>query len=128
MPLSEHEQKILAQLEESLSKQDPRFAKSVRETNVYAHSLRQIRWSVAAFVLGLVVLVAFFSQVILLGVVGVAIMFGAAVVIERNVRRIGKASLRDIARSRSGESIADGVTQRSANFKEWLARQRQRGQ
>jgi len=128
MPLSEHEQKILAQLEESLSKQDPRFAKSVRETNVYAHSLRQIRWSVAAFILGLVVLVAFFSHVILLGVVGVAIMFGAAVVIERNVRRIGKASLRDIARSRSGESIADGVTQRSASFKDWLARQRQRGQ
>ena len=37
MPLSEHEQKILAELEESLSKQDPRFAKNVRETNVYSH-------------------------------------------------------------------------------------------
>ena len=64
MPLSEHEQKILAQLEESLSKQDPRFAKSVRETNIYAHSLRQIRWSAVAFVIGLVVLVAFFSQIL----------------------------------------------------------------
>ena len=36
MPLSEHEQRILAELEESLSKQDPRFAKNVRETNVCA--------------------------------------------------------------------------------------------
>jgi hypothetical protein len=127
MPLSEHEQKILAQLEESLSKQDPRFAKSVRETNIYAHSLRQIRWSLLAFVTGLVILVAFFSQVILVGVVGVAIMFGAAVVIERNIRRIGKASLRDVARSRSGESLADGVAQRAAGFREWFFRQRPRG-
>jgi len=128
MPLSEHEQKILAQLEESLSKQDPRFAKSVRETNIYAHSLRQIRWSAVAFVIGLVVLVAFFSQILLVGVLGVAIMFTSAVVIERNVRRMGKASLRDIARSRSGESIADGVTQRTTSLKDWFARQRRRGQ
>ena len=127
MPLSEHEQKILAELEESLSKQDPKFAKSVRETNIYAHSLRQIRWSLVAFVAGLVILVAFFSQVTLVGVVGVAIMFAAAVVIERNIRRIGKASLRDVARSRSGESLTDGVAQRAAGFREWFFRQRPRG-
>jgi hypothetical protein len=35
MPLSEHEQRILAELEESLSKQDPRFAKNVaRPTSI----------------------------------------------------------------------------------------------
>lgn len=128
MPLSDHEQKILAEMEESLSKQDPHFVKSVRVTNIYAHSLRQIRWSAAAFLLGLVILIVFFSQVILLGVVGVAIMFAAAVIIERNVRRIGKASLRDLARVRSGESAADGVAQRTAGLKDWFGRQRRRGQ
>ena len=45
MPLSEHEQKILAELEESLSKQDPRFAKNVRDTNVYSHGTRRVRWA-----------------------------------------------------------------------------------
>ncbi len=44
MPLSEHEQRILAELEESLSKEDPRFAKNVRETNIYSHSGRRVRW------------------------------------------------------------------------------------
>jgi len=56
MPLSEHEQKILAELEESLSKQDPRFAKNVRETNVYSHGGRRVRWGILGFV------VAFWSS------------------------------------------------------------------
>jgi len=48
--LSEHEQRILAELEESLSKQDPRFAKNVRETNVYSHGGRRVRWGIAGFI------------------------------------------------------------------------------
>ena len=75
MPLSEHEQRILAELEDSLSKQDHRFAKSVRETNVYAHGGRRVRWGVAGFIAGLLVLIFFFSDSILLGLVGVALMF-----------------------------------------------------
>jgi hypothetical protein len=103
MPLSDHEQKILAELEESLSKADPRFAKSVRETNVYSHSLRQVRWAVLGFLVGLVVLIAFFAQYIAVGVAGVALMFVSAVVIERNLRRIGRASWRDITRPSTGD-------------------------
>ena len=34
MPLSDHEQRILAELEESLSKQDPRFAERVANESV----------------------------------------------------------------------------------------------
>ena len=67
MPLSEHEQRILAELEESLSKQDPRFAKNVRETNIYSHSGRRVRWGVAGFIVGLAVLILFFSDSVLLG-------------------------------------------------------------
>ena len=61
MPLSEHEQRILAELEESLSKQDPRFAKNVRETNVYSHGGRRVRWGIAGFIAGLVILILCFS-------------------------------------------------------------------
>ncbi len=67
MPLSEHEQRILAELEESLSKQDPRFAKNVRETNVYSHGGRRVRWGIAGFVAGLLILILCFST---LGPVG----------------------------------------------------------
>jgi len=74
MPLSEHEQRILAELEESLSKQDPRFAKNVRETNVYSHGGRRVRWGIAGFIAGLVILILCFSTSVLLGLVGVALM------------------------------------------------------
>ena len=63
MPLSEHEQRILAELEESLSKQDPRFAKNVRETNVYSHGGRRVRWGVAGFVVGLLILILCLLQI-----------------------------------------------------------------
>ena len=103
MPLSEHEQKILAELEESLSKQDPRFAKNVRDTNVYSHGARRVRWGIAGFVLGLVVLLAFFSQNVYVGLVGVALMFASAIVIERNARLLGRAGWRDITQPHPGD-------------------------
>ena len=100
MPLSEHEQKILAELEDSLSKQDPRFAKNVRETNIYSHSGRRVRWGVVGFLVGLAILVLFFSHSVPLGLVGVALMFISAVVVERNARKLGRASWRDITSSK----------------------------
>ena len=99
MPLSEHEQRILAELEDSLAKQDPRFAKSVRETNVYSHGGRRVRWGVAGFVAGLAILVLFFSRNVPVGLVGVALMFVSAVVVERNARLLGRASWQDLTRS-----------------------------
>jgi len=103
MPLSEHEQRILAELEESLSKQDPRFAKNVRETNVYSHGGRRVRWGIAGFIAGLVILILCFSTSVLLGLVGVALMFISAVVIERNARLMGRASWQDITRPSQGD-------------------------
>jgi hypothetical protein len=128
MPLSEHEQRILDQLEESLSKHDPRFAKSVRETNVYVHGGRRVRWGVAGFVAGLAILVAFFSYSIVLGLAGVALMFVSAIVVERNARLLGRASWRDLTRSGQGEAASAAVGPRTASIREWLLRQRRREQ
>jgi hypothetical protein len=129
MPLSEHEQHILAQLEESLSKGDPRFVKNVRETNVYSHSLRQVRWGIVGFIVGLVVLVAFFSQSIIVGMIGVALMFVSAIVIERNARRIGRASWRDLTRPMSGDDATTASAgSRTTALRDWLNQQRRRSQ
>ena len=125
MPLSEHEQRILAELEESLSKNDPQFAKNVRETNVYSHSLRQVRWGILGFLLGLVILVVFFSQNIIVGIIGVAMMFASAVVVERNARRIGRASWRDITRP-AGADEATGASKKLVGLREWVMRQKRR--
>jgi hypothetical protein len=122
MPLSEHEQKILAELEESLAKQDPHFAKSVRETNVYSHSLRRVRWGIAGFVVGLVVLVLFFSQNVIIGLLGVGLMFASVIVTERNARRLGRASWRELTRPSSRDGAA--ANQRVAGVRQWLGRLR----
>ncbi|HUV58086.1 MAG TPA: DUF3040 domain-containing protein [Acidimicrobiales bacterium] len=124
MPLSEHEQRILAELEESLSKHDPRFVKNVRETNVYSHGGRRVRWGVAGFVVGLLILVVFFSQSVLVGLVGVALMFVSAVVVERNARLLGRASWQDITRPAQSEDSHASYGPRTNSLRDWLSRQR----
>lgn len=123
MPLSEHEQKILAELEESLAIQDPGFVKSVRETNVYAYALRQVRWAVLTFLVGLATLLVFFTSILAIGFVGVSMMFVSAVVIERNMRRIGRASWRDISRPRSSDD-APRMNGSVQEMRDWIEKRR----
>ena len=73
MPLSDHEQRILAELEESLVRQDPEFAERVRSETVYRHAGRYCKWAAVTFVLGVVILVAFYSKSVIAGFVGVVI-------------------------------------------------------
>ena len=112
MPLSDHEQRILAELEESLVRQDPEFAERVRSETVYRHAGRYCKWAAVTFVLGVVILVAFYSKSVLAGFLGVVIMFASAVWFERNLRRMGKAGWHDIPAGqgwggRSGRGGAD---------------------
>jgi hypothetical protein len=125
VPLSEHEQRILAELEESLSKADPRFARNVRETTVYTHSGRRVRWGVLGFLAGLAMLVATFSTSILLGLIGVAIMFASLLVINRNVWRLGRAGWQDLTRSlRPDGDRRAAIDERRHALREWLDRRR----
>lgn len=92
MPLSEQEQKIFSDLEESLSKADPPFAKSVSKTNVLVHARRRVLGGVASFIVGLAILIVFFTQSILWGLVGVAVMLLSSLVVARNAELMGRAS------------------------------------
>ena len=84
MPLSEHEQRLLEQIEQSLYAEDPKFARTWRAKNL--HNLKRTRAfrAIAALVLGLAVLLAGVitlpgqtSLGIGLGVGGFLIMLGA---------------------------------------------------
>ena len=123
MPLSEHEQRILAELEESLVRQDPQFAERVRSETVYRHAGRYCKWAAVGFVAGVAILVAFYSESIVAGLIGVAIMFGSAVVFERNLRRMGKAGWHDLTRSlhQQEPSGADGGIEHAVHgTREWF--------
>ena len=49
MPLSEDEERILLEIEESLYESDPELAREVSETTVYTKSLKNLKWSVLVF-------------------------------------------------------------------------------
>ncbi|MFD0905654.1 DUF3040 domain-containing protein [Actinomadura sediminis] len=58
MPLSEHEQRMLEQIEQQLYAEDPKFAHAVRSTNPQIHYKRRIVKSAVGFVVGVGVLMA----------------------------------------------------------------------
>ncbi len=86
MPLSDHEQRMLDQIESALYAEDPKFASSVRGGGLRAPTARRRLQGVALFVIGLAMLVsgvAFKATMIgnfpILSVVGFIVMFGGAV-------------------------------------------------
>jgi hypothetical protein len=124
VPLSDHEQKILAELEESLVRQDPEFAERVRSETVYRHAGRYCKWAAVTFVLGVVILVAFYSKSVVAGFVGVVIMFASAVWFERNLRRMGRAGWHDLTRSKDGEprtgAASSGIEGAVSGARDWF--------
>lgn len=57
MPLSEHEQRLLEQIERALYAEDPKFASTVRGGRVRRPTRRRRAQGIALFVVGLVLLV-----------------------------------------------------------------------
>jgi Protein of unknown function (DUF3040) len=122
VPLSDHEQRILAELEESLNREDPDFAEKVRNESLYRHAGRQAKWAVASFVLGLALLVWQYPTSVILALGAVAIMFFSAVVIQRNLRRMGRASWQDLTRGFQADqpSGAKGIERNVHEARDWF--------
>ena len=99
MPLSEDEQRILAEIEKNLHESDPRLAREVGETTVYRHALGSLKWSILFFVLGVVAMVATLQVHYLVAFVGFLVMMAAAVGVERNMRLMGKAGINQFTRA-----------------------------
>lgn len=93
MPLSEDEQRILQDIEAQFYATDPELAQQVSSTTVYRYAARGIKWSFLGFLAGFAVLVSYFATSALLGFAGFVAMVGFSVVIERNLRKLGRAGL-----------------------------------
>ncbi|MSV41168.1 MAG: DUF3040 domain-containing protein, partial [Actinobacteria bacterium] len=96
MPLSEDEQRILHEIEANLSATDPKLVQQVSDTTLYRHAARMIRWAVLGFIGGLVLMLATFTSVLALGLVGFLVMLFCLLVIERNARKMGRAGMESI--------------------------------
>ncbi len=99
MPLSEDEQRILAEIEKNLHESDPRLAREVSETTVYRHALGSLKWSVMGAVLGIVVMIATLQIHFLLAFCGFLLMLASAIGFERNLRLMGKAGVDHFSRA-----------------------------
>ena len=81
MPLSEHEQKLLEQIERELINDDPKFASTVRSADGRVRARRKLLSAILLGILGLGMLIggAVASQT-WLGVLGFCLMFGGAAI------------------------------------------------
>jgi Flp pilus assembly protein TadB len=71
VPLSEHEQKLLDQIEQALYAEDPKFAASVRSARTRSRTRRSVLACVLGVLVGMaLVLVGLVAQIIALSVVG----------------------------------------------------------
>ena len=99
MPLSEHEQRLLEQIERALYAEDPKFASTVRGGRLRKPTRRRRLQGMAVFVVGLVLLVVgvavptlWLGSFPVLSVVGFLMMLGGAVLAVTSVGKSGQAA------------------------------------
>jgi hypothetical protein len=98
VPLSEHEQRLLEQIERALIDDDPKFASTVRSTDLRTRAKRKIRLSIVLVILGLAMLVGgAVGPTIALGVFGFLVMFAGAGYAVLNYKQLsGVADMRPV--------------------------------
>ena len=90
MPLSDHEQQLLDQIERALYAEDPKFATTVRSSDLRTHMRRRLRRAGMVLVLGFVFLVyGVVAQKAIVGVAGFVVMLGSLLLALASWRRLG---------------------------------------
>lgn len=92
MPLSEHEQRLLDQIERALYAEDPKFATTVRSTDLRTHMRRRLRRAAFVLVVGVVLLVLGLSTSPAVGIAGFAVMVIALLLGLSALKRLGGSS------------------------------------
>ena len=90
MPLSEHEERMLDQIERALEAEDPKFAHTVRTSDPRVHYKRRAIKAALGFLLGVALLLAgVISKIIEVGVAGFLVMLASSMWALTSWRRIG---------------------------------------
>jgi hypothetical protein len=119
VPLSEQEKRILDEIEKGLSKEDPGFARTVREKSPHFSERRRARTGVLVFIAGFVLLFAFFiSGLLLVGIAAFGAMVAGIVLIA--------GALHTLVHKRSDVPSARWPTRASELMRRWQERVKQR--
>ncbi|WP_328899767.1 MULTISPECIES: DUF3040 domain-containing protein [unclassified Streptomyces] len=132
MPLSEHEQRMLEQMERALYAEDPKFATALEGSGLRTYTRRRVYQAIAGFLVGIALLMAgMVAQQIWISVVGFLVMLGCAVLAVTGWRKAPKPgeqqSVRsggagDRRQSRQRRSVMNRIEQR------WQRRRDEQGQ
>ncbi|UNS96560.1 DUF3040 domain-containing protein [Streptomyces tubbatahanensis] len=91
MPLSEHEQRMLEQMERALYAEDPKFATALEGSELRRYTRKRVYQAVAGFLVGIALLMAgMVAQQIWISVVGFLVMLGCAVLAVTSWRKAPK--------------------------------------
>jgi hypothetical protein len=121
VPLSEHEQRLLEQMERALYAEDPKFATALEGTGLRARTRRTVYGAAAGFVVGVALLaggaVTKHDWVSLAGLIVMVGCAALAAVSWRRAPRLGVADPRTGAplrrrRSSKGATVVDRMEQR----------------
>lgn len=97
MPLSEHEQRLLEQMERALYAEDPRFAATIRDTAQRAGTRRSAGIGILIASIGVAVIIGgLLSATPWLGVLGFVAVLGGTYVAIRGVSSDGPAAATDV--------------------------------
>lgn len=113
MPLSDHEQRLLDEIEQALYAEDPKFASAVRSAGLRSRLRRAIILSTVGVLGGLgMVLVGLMSNLIVLSVIGFVLVVASCGLIARSLRPASRAPVADDARAPGGKARPRSAPQR----------------
>ena len=98
MPLSDHEQRILEEIEKRLAEDDPRLVEQVGRTDLYTHLARRIRFAVLAFIVGVMLLLLFVVSP-WAAAIGFVVMVLSSLLIYRYLGQLGRDQIREMQTS-----------------------------
>ena len=113
MPLSEHEQRLLDQIERALYQEDPKFASTVRSTDLRTHMKRRMRRAAFVFGVGVVAMLGgLVSNMPAVGIGGFVVMVAALALALSSWKRLGTSNAAGL---RAVGSDAPARTRRSTS-------------
>jgi predicted lipid-binding transport protein (Tim44 family) len=127
VPLSEHEQRQLDQIERALYAEDPKFAQAVRAKDPRVHYKRRVVEAAIGFLLGVGLLLAgVISKLTLIGVAGFVVMLACSMWALSSWRHMsgGSAGRPGLARDRRARPPASSRSRFMERLEErWRRRQ-----
>jgi hypothetical protein len=114
VPLSEHEQRQLEQIEQALYADYPRFANAVRASDPRVHYKRRVIQAAFGFIIGVGLLLAgVITTYVLIGVAGFVVMLAASMWALTSYRHMtGVTTGRSPARERRSKPANAGLMER----------------